>query len=149
MTLDPYTPPNTLNRSYPNQHTNSPSNLRGPLIYCAVSGLIGAIVAIPLLVAIPRTANPNPIGYLIVLLSIPIGAIVFRIRARNWPIDDSVRRKQYLFSLSVLVFPLLVTAIVGLRGQGIGFVAIGVTVSLILIFSIFATGLRRPRQCDP
>ena len=58
---------------------------RGPLLYFALSGIIGAASAIPLIVPMSLAVkdDPNPIGYLLILLSFPVGGLVYRIRSRK------------------------------------------------------------------
>jgi hypothetical protein len=91
-------------------------NHRGPLLYFAVGGLVGAAAAVPLVAAIPITADPNPLGYLLVLLGVPIGGLVYRLRSRHWPIDRGVRPRQIRASLATLLLPGAIAVMTGMRG---------------------------------
>lgn len=98
---------------------------RGPLVYFAVAGLLGAVCAIPLLAPTSIYSNPNPIGYLVILLSLPIGGLVYRIRARNWPIDNTVRQRQWRACLATLLLPMAIAMMTGMRAQGFRMTILG------------------------
>ncbi len=118
---------------------------RGPLLYFAVAGIVGAMLAIPLIV--PRSISvrddPNPLGYLIILCSFPVGGLVFRIRSRHWPHDPSVSHRQWYACLATLLFPCTVALMTGMRGQGLHMFVLAAFVSLILSSAILLAGRRR------
>ncbi len=94
---------------------------RGPLLYFATAGIIAVVIAIPLLV--PRSMavkdDPNPLGYLLILISFPIGGLVYRIRSREWPIDRTVRSRQITACYATLLLPIAAALLTGMRGQGL------------------------------
>jgi hypothetical protein len=122
-------------------------NHRGPLLYFAVGGLAGAAAAIPLVAAIPMSAYPNPLGYLLILLGVPIGGLVYRLRSRHWPIDSGVRSRQIRASLATLLLPGAIAVMTGMRGaKGFGLTFVGALVSASVIVGIFVAGRRRGRK---
>ena len=118
---------------------------RGPLLYFAVAGIIGAMLAIPLIV--PRSMSvrddPNPLGYLIILCSFPVGGLVFRIRSRHWPHDPSVSHRQWYACLATLLLPCTVALKTRMGGQGLHMTVLAAFVSLILSSAILLAGRRR------
>ena len=118
---------------------------RGPLLYIAVAGIVGAMLAIPLIV--PRSMSvrddPNPLGYLIILCSFPVGGLVFRIRSRHWPHDPSVSNRQLYACLATLLLPCTVALMTGMRGQGLHMIVLAAFISLILSSAILLAGRRR------
>lgn len=118
---------------------------RGPLLYFAVAGIVGAMLAIPLIV--PRSMSvrddPNPLGYLIILCSFPVGGLVFRIRSRHWPHDPSVSHRQWYACLATLLLPCTVALMTGMGGQGLHMIVLAAFVSLILSSAILLAGRRR------
>ena len=121
---------------------------RGPLIYFAVAGIIAAVAASPLI--IPRSMDvkddPNPIGYLLILISFPVGGVIYRLRSRNWPVDDTVRQRQIIACVATLLLPITASLLTGMRGQGIDMTILSGFVSLILMSGIFVAGKRRGRN---
>ena len=118
---------------------------RGPLLYFAVAGIVGAMLAIPLIV--PRSMSvrddPNPLGYLSILCSFPVGGLVFRIRSRHWPHDPSVSHRQWYACLATLLLPCTVALMTGMGGQGLHMIVLAAFVSLILSSAILLAGRRR------
>lgn len=143
---NPYNPPCLLD-SRGAQETVTREH-RGPLLYFAVAGIIGSILAIPLIV--PRSLapkdDPNPIGYLLILISFPVGGLVFRLRSRKWPIDTTVRNRQITACCATLLLPLTVALSTGMRGQGFQMTIVSGFVSLILMSTILISGRRRCRH---
>lgn len=127
--------------------TPSTNERRGPLLYFAVSGIIAAILAIPLIV--PRSLavkdDPNPIGYLLILISFPVGGSIYRIRSRKWPIDSFVRNRQITACGATLLLPLAVAIQTGMQGQGLAMTVLSGIVSLVLMSGILISGQRRCR----
>ena len=121
---------------------------RGPLIYFAVAGIIAAVVASPLI--IPRSMDvkddPNPIGYLLILISFPLGGVIYRLRSRNWPVDNTVRQRQIIACVATTLLPISVSLLTGMRGQGIDMTILSGFVSLILISGILVSGKRREQN---
>lgn len=144
--VNPYLPPaDTDSRTL---LTASTKNHRGPLLYFAVSGIIAAVLAIPLIV--PRSLavkdDPNPIGYLLILLSFPVGGLIYRLRSRGWPIDINVRTRQVTACCATLLLPLAVALLTGMRAQGLDMTILSGFVSLILMSGILISGRRRNRS---
>ncbi|MEM8671300.1 MAG: hypothetical protein AAGG48_27510 [Planctomycetota bacterium] len=123
------------------------SNYRGPTMYFAVAGIAGAVLAIPLIV--PRSIHvrddPNAIGYLIIILSFPVGGLIYRIRSRDWPIDETVRRRQLIACAATLLLPFSVAILTGMRAQGFLMAVVSGFISMILMVAIFLSGRRRGR----
>lgn len=144
--VNPNLPPSDVDSRTPVEHATK--NHRGPLLYFAVAGIIAAIMAIPLIV--PRSLavkdDPNPIGYLLILLSFPVGGLVYRLRSREWPIDSTVRNRQVTASCATLLLPLAVASLTGMRGQGLHMTILSGFVSLILMSGILISGRRRSRS---
>ena len=139
-----YEPPTTTR--YEQESALNQENRRGPLLYLGVGGLIGAAIAIPLVADIPISADPNPLGYLIVLLGVPLGGVIYRIRARRWPIDRKALRKQIRGSFCTLLLPGAIALSTGMRAKGLGLTIIGALVSTSVIVGIFVSGRRRGRK---
>lgn len=118
---------------------------RGPLLYFAVSGIVGAILASPLIV--PRSMSikddPNPLGYLIILCSFPLGGLIFRIRSRHWPLDPTFSHRQWYACLATLLLPGTVALMTGMVGQGFDMTVLAAFISLILSSAILLAGRRR------
>ena len=121
-------------------------NHRGPLLYFAVGGLAGAAAAYPLIAAIPISADPNPLGYLLVLLGAPMGALVYRLRSRQWPIDRTVRTRQIRASLATLLLPGTIGVLTGMQAEGAGLTFVGALVAASVVVGIFVAGRRRGRK---
>lgn len=121
---------------------------RGPLLYFAVALIVSVILAIPLIVpkSLAAKDDPNPLGYLLLLISFPVGGLVYRLRSRNWPIDTTVRKRQLIACCATLLLPLSVAAMTGMRGQGFEMTILSGFVSLILMSGIFISGQRRSRS---
>ncbi len=141
---NPYEPPTTIGHEPKTEHSGH--NHCGPLLYLAFGGLIGAAAAIPLVAAIPITADPNPLGYLFALLGVPLGGIIYRLQSRPWPIDQTVRARQIRASLSTLLLPGAIAFMTGMRAQGTGLTLVGTMVSASVVVGIFAAGRRRDRN---
>ena len=143
---NPYTPPNDTNSRV--QAPPGAKDRRGPLLYFATAGIIAVVIAIPLLV--PRSMavkdDPNPLGYLLILISFPIGGLVYRIRSRKWPIDRTVRSRQITACYATLLLPIAAVLLTGMRGQGLHITLLSGMVSLILMAGILISGLRRSRN---
>ncbi len=118
---------------------------RGPLLYFAVAGIVGAMLAIPLIV--PRSMSvkddPNPLGYLIILCSFPVGGLVFRIRSRHWPLDPTVSQRQWCGCIATLLLPSTVAVMTRMVGQGFEMTVLAAFISLILSSAILLAGRRR------
>lgn len=144
--MNPYLPPFDVDSQA--QMEPATKNRRGPLLYLAVAGIIGAVMAIPLIV--PRSLavkdNPNPIGFVLILVSFPVGGLVYRLRSRGWPIDGSVRRRQIKACCATLLFPVIVALVTGMRGQGFHMTILSGFVSLVLTVAILISGKRRGRR---
>ncbi len=143
---NPYTLPGDVGSELPAIRTAKKH--RGPLLYFALAGIATAILAVPLIV--PRSLavkdDPNPIGYLLILLSMPVGGLVYRLRSRKWPIDRTVRKRQITACFATLLLPLSVGLLTGLRGQGLHMTVLSGVVSLTFMTGIFISGLRRGRN---
>lgn len=120
----------------------------GPLLYFAGAGIIAAVMAIPLIV--PRSLavkdDPNPISYLLILISFPVGGLVYRLRSRQWPIDSTVRKRQVTACCASLLLPLAVAFLTGMRGQGLDMTILSGIVSLIFMSGVLISGQRRGRN---
>ncbi len=118
---------------------------RGPLLYFASAGIMAIVLSIPLI--IPRSMavedDPNPLGYLLILASFPVGGLIYRIRSRKWPIDNTVRKRQRTACLSTLLLPTAIALLTGMRAQGIAMTILSGFVSLVLIAGIVISGQRR------
>jgi hypothetical protein len=118
-------------------------------MFLASGGLLGALAAIPLVVAIPISADPNPLGYLIVLLGVPIGGLAYRIRSRNYPLDDGARSRLVRYCALPLLLPALIAILTGMRAQGFMMTIVGFVIALSIIFGILLAGSRRQRSGEP
>jgi peptidoglycan/LPS O-acetylase OafA/YrhL len=143
---NPYTPSCDMDSRTPVEPT--PKEHRGPLLYFAVAAIVSVILAIPLIV--PRSLaakdDPNPIGYLLMLMSFPIGGLIYRLRSRKWPIDTTVLKRQIAACCATLLLPLAVALLTGMRGQGFPMTILGGFVSLFLMSGILISGRRRGRS---
>lgn len=131
--VNPYSPPTDeivfkpLRNGPKQQH-------RRALLYFALAGITGAVLAIPLVVpgSLDPKDDPNPIGYLLSLLSFPAGGLIYRLRSRKWPIDATVRHRQRWACFATLLLPLSVAVMTGMRGQELHMTILSGIVSLIL-----------------
>ena len=143
---NPYLPP--VNGAAQDPSTTKATQHRGPLLYFALAGIIGAALAIPLIV--PRSLaakdDPNPVGYLLILFSFPVGGLVYRFRSRKWPIDETVRQRQRSACFATLLLPLTVAILTGMRAQGLQMTVLAGIVSLVLAAAILVSGQRRSRN---
>jgi peptidoglycan/LPS O-acetylase OafA/YrhL len=141
--FSPPTPSVSHTASTPKPYPDS-----GPLPYFSAAMLVGFLLAVPLIV--PRSLavkdDPNPVGYALILLSFPVGGLIYRIRSRNWPIDKTVRRRQIAACFATLLVPPATAFFLGSLGQGPTMAALGGIVSLSLISGILLSGLRRGSQ---
>lgn len=142
---NPYTPPNEFSEQV--EVASELEEQRGPLLYFAASCGLAVLVAIPLIV--PRSYSvkddPNPIGYLLILVSFPLGGLIYRIRSRHWPIDMTVRKRQIAGCCATVLLPLVTRISTGMRGQGFHMTVLSGFVSLILMSGIVISGRRRSR----
>ena len=143
---NPYKPSNDTDSRM--QAIPGTKDRRGPLLYFASAGIIAAIIAIPLLV--PRSVavqdDPNPLGYLLILISFPVGGFVYRMRSRKWPVDRTVRNRQINACCATLLLPIAAALLTGMRGQGFHITVLSGMVSLLLMAGILISGLRRSRN---
>lgn len=117
----------------------------GPLRYFAVAGAIGAFFAWPIVapLSVSTKYDSSLTGYVIVAACIPIGALIFRIRSRNWPRDTRVRSRQRKACLATLLLPIVFAIGTGLRGQGVAMTMMAGLLAVVLIFAILLSGTRR------
>ncbi len=143
---NPYLPP-VIGAAQESSTTNATQH-RGPLLYCALAGIIGAALAIPLIVpkSLAAKDDPNPVGYLLILLSFPVGGLVYRFRSREWPIEKTVRQRQRTACFATLLLPLTVAILTGMRAQGLALTILAGSVSLVLVAAILVSGQRRGRN---
>ena len=143
--LNPYSPP-TKDIASPLEAR--PKQRRGPLIYFALAGIVGASLAVPLIVpqSMEVKDDPNPIGYLLILFSFPVGGLIYRLRSRRWPIDKTVRHRQVIGCASTLLLPIAIAMMTGMRAQGFDMTILSGLVSLVLIAGILVSGRRRERN---
>jgi peptidoglycan/LPS O-acetylase OafA/YrhL len=120
---------------------------RGPLLYFAISMITAIILAIPLIVprSIAAKDDPNPFGYLLILVSFPTGGLLYRLRSRNWPIDSNVRIRQITACCLTILLPLSVALATGMIGQGLAMTYVSGIVSLMVVSGILISGRRRWR----
>lgn len=118
-------------------------------MFLAIGGLLGALAAIPLVVAIPISADPNPLGYLFVLLGVPIGGLVYRFWSRNYPVSDNARAQLPRYCLLPLLLPSFIAVSTGMRAQGFMMTLVGLAIALSVIFGILLAGSRRQRSGEP
>jgi len=125
-----------------------PKQHRGPLLYFALAGIVGATLAIPLIVpqSMEVKDDPNPIGYLLILFSFPVGGLIYRLRSRRWPIDGTVRHRQGMACFATLLLPITIALMTGMRAQGFHMTILSGLVSLVLIAGILVSGRRRGRN---
>lgn len=143
---NPYSPP--IKRAEQMRSQTMATQNRGPLLYFAFAGIIGAALAIPLIVprSLAFTDDANPIGYLVILFSFPVGGLIYRIRSRNWPMDETVRQRQRTACFATLLLPLTVAILTGMRAQGLHMTILCGIVSMVLMAGILVSGKRRSRN---
>lgn len=143
---NPYLPP--VNGAAQDSSTTKAMQHRGPLLYFALAGIIGAALATPLTVpkSLAAKDDPNPVGYLLILIGFPVGGLVYRFRSRKWPIDATVRQRQRTACFATLLLPLTVAILTGMRAQGLHMTVLAGIVSLVLVAAILVSGQRRNRN---
>ena len=111
-----------------------------------MGGLICAIAALPLIISpFDRYAAPNPIGFLLVLLGLPLGGLVYRIRTRSLPINKDAKRNGLFGIGATMIIPLCTACLVG-AGSGykaMGIIGIGFLVAMSAAAAILCCGFRR------
>ncbi|XZE43834.1 hypothetical protein SH467x_003411 [Pirellulaceae bacterium SH467] len=144
--LNPYAPPKDTDSCA--QVPPGTTDRRGPLLYFATAGIIAAIISIPLLLSRSMAVkdDPNPLGYLLILISFPVGGFVYRMRSRKWPVDRTVRNRQINACCATLLLPIAAALLTGMRGQGFHITVLSGMVSLLLMAGILISGLRRSRN---
>ncbi|KAA5547329.1 hypothetical protein FYK55_00475 [Roseiconus nitratireducens] len=101
-------------------------------------GLLGGFAAVPFL------ALHNPLGFATVLVGCIFGGLVYRFRSRDWPHDPSIPRRQLWYSaLAVILPPGVLFLLAGPRGQGPGFIVIGLVIGVSVAVGILISGTRR------
>ena len=143
---NPYSPPTGDLAQEPSNKRSK--RHRGPVLYFALAGIIGAALAIPLIVpkSLSVTDDPNPIGYLLIIVSFPVGGLIYRLRSRKWPIDMTVRLRQLWACFATLLLPTTLAVFTGMRGQGLHMTILSAGVSLIFMAAILISGQRRGRN---
>jgi|CXWL01.1.fsa_nt_gi hypothetical protein len=136
--------PNLVSKPLVQKMGASQSNI-GPAFHIAIGGLVCAAIALPLINnPVDPYANPNPLGYLLVLLGFPLGGLVYRIRSRKWQIDPIAKRWNSIAMTTTLLLPLTLWIICGHHSKAIGMIAIGSLVSVSTVLAILLCGARRP-----
>ncbi len=117
----------------------------GPAIYIVLCGLLAGFASSLYLMRFDLA------GFSFVSAGCTVGAIVYRVRSRNWPIDPTVFRRQFIYSLAAVTVPQIIFfVIVSIRAQGAGMaVTAGISVGLPVAISIFLSGNRRDGHYDP
>ena len=134
MTTNPYAPPETEPSSAPK--VQSKRLRRGPALFIVGFGLLGGFGAVPFLM------RQNSIAFAVPLIGCVVGGLIYRLRARNWPRDPTILRRQLVYSAIAVFLPpavLLLTA--GPYGQGPAI--IGLIVGFSVACGIFASGTKR------
>lgn len=145
---NPYSPP--LSPRAAIKQADQPQKVRrGPALFLAGGGLLGVIVAIPLVVAIPIFGDPNPIGYLLVLLGVPSGGVAYRLRSRTFPIDRDARTRQLRLSACTLLLPASIALLTDMRAQGFLMTIVGFVIAISFASGILLAGSRRQRSGAP
>ena len=143
---NPYSPPASDAAQKPSK--TKAKQHRGPLLYFALAGIIGAAFAIPLIVpkSLAVKDDPNPIGYLLILFSFPVGGMLYRLRSLTWPIDGTVRQRQLTACFATLLLPITLAFLTGMRAQGLDMTILGGLASLVLMAGILVSGQSRGRN---
>ena len=119
-----------------------------PIMHIAIGGLVGGLLGAPLITnPFDTLTPPNPIGYLLVLVGLPLGGLVYRIRSLGCQVDSESRRLSYVGVGFTAMIPLVMAMIVGTSSdKGLGFIGIAMIVAVSLSCSILAIGVRRPSK---
>lgn len=144
LAADPYAPPSVPGSEL--LECELPQQRRGPALYLALGGLVGAIAGTLIIVATPMHADLNPVAYLLILTGVPVGGLAYRVRSSRWPVDPSVRSRQLRASAATLLLPTAIGVLTGMRAQGLGMTIVGALIALSLVLGIFVSGRRRCRR---
>lgn len=128
-----------------------------PSMHIAIGGLMGGLLGAPFITNPSGIlASPNPIGFLLVLIGLPLGGVVYRIRSFGCPIDSEARRLVNVAIFFTLVIPLVVIPLVIAvfevtsrgtgSGKGLGIILMSMIVAISFSCSIIALGIRRPSK---
>ena len=116
----------------------------GPTMHVAMGGLICALIAAPIITSPFHVyAAPNPLGYLLVLLGLPIGGLVFRIRSRRMPINPDAKLNAKIGIAATMLLPLFLTVLARTSSQATAFIGIGFLVAMSATIAILSCGFRR------
>ena len=137
--LNPYSPPNT-----PTETLAAPVSggefirgaKKGPALYIMICALFAGFASPQYLIRYDAT------GFVFPVLGCIIGALVYRYRSRQWPIDPTARKRILKYSVIALALPAGIMFVLtgGGRAQGAGMVAIcffvGFSIAVGIILSL-------------
>lgn len=117
----------------------------GPIWHVAIGGVLAGLIGGPLITnPWNRLANPNPLGYLVILLGFPIGAIVYRFRTKSKQVSQTAIRNRNGFLLLALLGLLTASAFTLASNGSIGYMLLVMAVLSSILAAILLTGVRRP-----
>ena len=146
--LNPYAAPNSPPSS---AETDSGGEFtrgskKGPAIYIVLAA-IGVTFVFAL--SLPKLLTDfQPVGFAIPVIGCLIGAVIYRIRSRQWPVDPTAKARIVKYSLIACVTPPGVMFVItgGGRAQGAAMVLVCLTVGMSVAVGIILSGRRRHGQ---
>ena len=112
---------------------------KGPALYIVIGAFICGLPSPIFLMA------RNPIGLLFPLVGCISGALIYRWRSRNWPIDPNAKTRIMSYSILAIILPTMIMFILtrGGESQGAGMVIISLLVGISVATGILFSGTRR------
>ena len=141
---NPYAAPESTQKSAGDTHGQFiRGSKKGPALY-----IVSFALLVPLTIGLtlhPQSLSPGNIGFFSPVAGCLIGAVVYRLRSKNWPKDPSVIGRMFIYSIIAITLPTAIMFFLtgGGRAQGAGMVAICLTVGISVAAGIILSGTRR------
>ena len=148
---NPYASPTAQHNSV---HDNSNGEFvrgsrKGPALYIVLSAITVTLVFALMLGR--YLVQFEPIGFALPVIGCIVGAIIFRFRSREWPVDPNAKKRIVKYSaITILTPPALMFVLTGGgRAQGAAMVAICLLVGTSIAAGIILSGTRRHGEFKP
>jgi hypothetical protein len=143
---NPYTPPNTPLENLPHRPRDGEfvrGTKKGPALYIVVCALIAGFASPQYLM------RYESIGFVFPIIGCIAGALIYRLRSNQWPIDPTAKKRMLKYSIISILLPTAIMFVLtgGGRAQGAGMVAICLFVGISVAVGIILSGTRRHGKC--
>lgn len=114
---------------------------RGPAYYIVLHAL--AVTFVLTLALLLASIHFEPIGFSFPFIGSLLGAVVYRFRSRNWPIDPSAKKRILIYSAIAIFAPSAVLLVLASPYFGPATFFIGGVVGVSIAAGIVISGTRR------